>query len=221
MKSLNEIVNVKGVTLDNNIVRVDDSINESDMLTFLKEYYDYQSTLENKDSVKLNIKKCSVSKIIAAFKYSITRDDLCDSLMILNIINLIKTYNTLEDSYFENDNIYVNSIEDLLDIKLDLQEELKDLINKISIYFISLLKSYNKTIFTPIDDHKELPEFFKIFFLNVDFMTICGILTISDNFNTEKCTFIDDSYIYVNSFISKCNFSNTIMSYFMGKYNND
>lgn len=106
----------------------------------MKEFYDFE--ISQKTTYKLDLKHTSVSNKIAAFKYSLTRDDIINAQMILNLYNLVKIYNTLDDEFFASSNIYINSIEELLDIKLELQSELKNFAKTISMYFVSLFKSY-------------------------------------------------------------------------------
>lgn len=78
----------------------------------MKEFYDFE--ISQKTTYKLDLKHTSVSNKIAAFKYSLTRDDIINAQMILNLYNLVKIYNTLDDEFFASSNIYINSIEELL-----------------------------------------------------------------------------------------------------------
>ena len=132
-----------------------------------------------------------------AIKYALSREDLKDPVTSLNIFNLIKTYNTLDDSFFEDENVWVNSLEDLLDLKLEIHDELKIFVKQFSIYFLSLIKSYNKMIYTPLDNHIDLPQIYKTLFLSMDFMTASSIFSISDPINTEDLIYIDNSTSYL------------------------
>jgi hypothetical protein len=149
-----------------------------------------------------------------SIKYSLTREDLKDPLMILNIINLIKIYNNLNDNFFQDENIYIDSKKQLLDIKKHIKQELKDFIKKLSIYFISIIKSYNKVTYTSLDTYTVLPNIYKTIFLSSDFLTLAGILSVSDSFNTEECVTVKDSFTYVSSLLTKNLLSINLMNNF-------
>lgn len=198
-------------------VSVKDGISEDKLLEILKIIYDYENDSNN--LVYLKLKSLSSELKTKAIKYSLTREDLRNPYMILNIINLIKIYNTLDDSFFNDDRIYMSSIEDLLDIKLDLSEELEDFQKKISIYFISLFKSYNKISYEPLDKHISLPNIYKNIILSLDILTLSGIFSISKPFSTEECTYIENAHIYLNELLLKGYLSAQLLNNFLGESN--
>ena len=199
-------------------VNVKDGIEKDSLLTVIKEIFDFE--IETKEIVYLNLKGLNVSLITEAIRYSLTREDLRNPYMILNIINLIKIYNTLDDSFFNDSKIYVNSIEDLLDVKLDLTNELKKFQRQLSIYFISLFKSYNKFSYEPLDKHIELPEIYKNIILSLDILTLSGIFSVSEPFSTEECVYIDSAIIYMNELLMRGAISTKLISALFGE-NND
>ena len=83
----------------------------------------------------LDIKSLSLDDKVAIIKIALNCDDVTDPLMIMNIINLVKVYNTLADDYFESPDVYVNSVEELLDLKLAISKELKEFTRRISLNF--------------------------------------------------------------------------------------
>lgn len=196
-------------------VNVKNGINQDDLLPLLEKIYNFEA--ETKEIVYLKLKGLDSSLIVEAVRYSLTRDDLRNPYMILNIINLIKIYNTLDDSFFENDKIYVNSIEDLLDVKLDLSEELKKFQKQLSIYFISLFKSYNKISYEPLDKHIELPEIYKNIILSLDILTLSGIFSVSEPFSTEECVYIDSAIIYMNELLIRGAISSNLLNSLFGE----
>lgn len=198
-------------------INVKDGIDKDALLVILKEIFDYEA--ETKEIVYLNLKGLNTSLITEAVRYSLTREDLRNPYMILNIINLIKIYNTLDDSFFENDKIYVNSIEDLLDVKLDLSEELKKFQRQLSIYFISLFKSYNKFSYEPLDKHIELPEIYKNIILSLDILTLSGIFSVSEPFSTEECIYIDSAITYMNELLMRGSLSINLLNTLFGDKN--
>lgn len=168
------------------------SIIKFELLEDLKAIYDLE-TSSNEYKFLTKLKGLDTDLLAEAFRYSMSRKDLKDPMMILNIVNLIKIYNTLDDSFFNHEDIYVSSIENLIDIRLELQEEIEAFIKELSIYFLSLFKSYNKVTYTPTDNHKMLPSIYKIIFMTNDSLTLSGIFSVSIPFSTDECVFLDDA----------------------------
>jgi len=183
-------------------LNVKEDITSEQLVNLLKIVYDYEQRPKTK-TLLLNLKPLNIDLKARALKYALTRDDLKDPVTSLNIFNLIKIYNTLDDSFFEDENVWVNSLEDLLDLKLEIHDELKAFIKQFSIYFLSLIKSYNKMIYTPLDNHIDLPQSFKTLFLSMDFMTASGIFSVSDPINTEDLVYINDSTTYLMEMMVK------------------
>lgn len=177
-------------------LNVKEGISSNQLIDLLKIIYDYEQRPKTKN-IFLNLKKLNTELKAEAIKYALSREDLKDPVTSLNIFNLIKTYNTLDDSFFEDENVWVNSLEDLLDLKLEIHDELKIFVKQFSIYFLSLIKSYNKMIYTPLDNHIDLPQIYKTLFLSMDFMTASSIFSISDPINTEDLIYIDNSTSYL------------------------
>lgn len=204
------IDNEKGIE-----IKIKDSIETQKLLDALKMIYDFESS-ENQLTF-LNLKGLPTSLITEAIKYSLTREDLKNPCMLLNIINLIKIYNTLDDTFFEDEKIYISSIEDLLDVKLDLTEELSDFQRQISIYFISLFKSYNKLTYEPLDKHIALPEIYKNIIMSLDILTLSGIFSVSKKFSTDDCIYIENGCAYLTELLMKGSLSSYLMNKLLGE----
>lgn len=205
-------------------IKITDDINEDNLLYVLKEVFDYEiqeDKPKNEKAILLDLKGLDTDLLISAFRYSLTREDLKDLFMILNIINLIKvSANTLSDSYFEDPNIYITDVEMLVDVKLELGNELNELTKKISIYFLSLIKSYNKVMYTQQDHHVKLPNLYSAIFLSSDFLSLAGIFSSSQPFNTNECMFIEEPFKYISSLLTKNLTSISLMDDFFKSYNN-
>lgn len=185
----------------------------------LETIYDLAKQYES--VVGVNFKGCSVETITEAIKYALAREDLSDPIMILNILNLIKIYNTLDDSFFENEDVYVSNIEELLDVKLALKDDLKKFIKQLSIYFISLFKSYNKTSYAPLDVHIDLPKIYETIILASDLLTLSGIFSISEPFNTNECVYINNNFKYIETLLMKNAISTSFFNAFLEEQNGD
>lgn len=183
-------------------LNVKEEITSEQLLELLKLVYDYEQRPKTK-VLFLNLKKLDTDLKADALKYALSREDLKDPITSLNILNLIKIYNNLDDSFFENENVWVNSLEDLLDLKLLIHDELKAFIKQFSIYFLSLIKSYNKMIYTPLDTHIDLPQTYKTLFLSMDFMTASGIFSVSEPINTDELIYINEATPYLMEMMVK------------------
>ena len=84
-------------------------ITKEELIDLLKYVYDLENNEKFKDNILLKLKGLNTDLIEESIKYSLTREDLKDPLMILNIINLIKIYNNLNDNFFQDENIYIDS----------------------------------------------------------------------------------------------------------------
>lgn len=202
---------------DGMIVSVKDGIDKDTLLNDLKLIYDFESSEEA--IVFLNLKGLNTSLLTEAIKYSLTREDLRNPYMLLNIINLIKIYNTLDDSFFANEKIYVSSIEDLLDIKLDLTSEIAEFQKKLSIFFISLFKSFNKTQYEPLDKHIDLPDIYRNIILSLDILTLSGIFSVSEPFSTSECIYINNANVYLTELLARGSLSALLMNNLLGEMN--
>ena len=94
-------------------ISFDENITTDELLDNLNKIYVLEESEEFKDIILTRLKNLNVDLIIEALRISLTRETLKDPLMLLNIINLVKVYNTLEDSFFEDENIYFSK-DDLL-----------------------------------------------------------------------------------------------------------
>lgn len=205
LKKLNNII----IESDNDneiICSFNKNIETEQLIKNLKFIYDLQNE-NNQIKIFVKLKNLQLEKKAEVIKFALTYENLRDPLMLLNIFNLIKTYNTLDNQFFNNQNIYICDIQELLDLKLEISKQLKIFIKQLSIYVISLFKSYSKTTFSPLDTHIQLPNIYKNLILSSDLMTLFSIFSIAQNFNTNQCIYIDNAMYYVNELIFKANIS--------------
>lgn len=201
-----------------------DSIDETILLENLKSLYDFETNLYTKNEkfdINLNLKNLSIELVTKAISFSLKYENLTDKNMILNIINLIKIDNNLDDSFFIDKNVYFNDIEDFIDLKLELKDELEAFVKQLSIYFISLFKSYNKLTYTPQDVYIKLPNIYSIILLSLDFLTLSGIFSVSKPFSTSECIYIENSLAYITTLLQKNTLCIDLMNSFFGKHSDD
>ena len=81
------------------------------------------------------IKKLTVDEKIEYFRNIIKDLNTKNEVDILNVFRLINTYNTFDDDFFNHKDSYISDISEFIDIKMALNEELKD----FSLVYLFLL----------------------------------------------------------------------------------
>lgn len=178
-----------------------DSIAVNEIVDIIKKVNDIE--IESGLNIFINLKPLNIQKIQEILSSLLKCDRLSNASILFNIILLLKTYNTLEDEFFNNKNVYYSSLEDFLDIKNELKSDIKELNTKLSIYFMSIFRSLNKFEFSFIDNPVQIPELYKNILLSVDVFTIGGILSNNNGFTDKDMLMIKDSYGYVSEITSK------------------
>lgn len=201
------IIDNKEIELNSDILKNEseisfsDSIAVNEIVDIVKNVNDIE--IESGLTIFINLKPLNIQKIQEILSVFLKYDKLTNASVLFNIILLLKTYNTLEDEFFNNKNVYYSSLEDFLDIKNGLKSNIKELNTKLSIYFISIFRSLNKFEFSFIDNPVQIPELYKNILLSVDVFTIGGILSNNNGFTDKDMLMIKDSYGYVSEITSK------------------
>lgn len=190
-----------------------DKIESIDIVELIKKV----NIIENESniSITINLKPLNIQKIQEILSLLLKYEKLTNASIIFNIILLLKTYNTLEDDFFNNKNVYYSSLEDFLDIKNGLKYDIKELNTKLSVYFISIFKSLNKFEFSFIDNPVQIPELYTNILLSVDIFTIGGILSNNNGFSDKDMLMVKDSYGYVSEIVSKIKITDTMFESLM------
>ena len=136
-----------------------DSIAVNEIVDIIKKVNDIE--IESGLNIFINLKPLNIQKIQEILSSLLKCDRLSNASILFNIILLLKTYNTLEDEFFNNKNVYYSSLEDFLDIKNGLKSDIKELNTKLSIYFMSIFRSLNKFEFSFIDNPVHYRWYFK------------------------------------------------------------
>ena len=190
-----------------------DTIESIDIVELIKKINNIEN--ESKISIAINLKPLNIQKIQEILSLLLKYEKLTNASIIFNIILLLKTYNTLEDDFFNNKNVYYSSLEDFLDIKNGLKYDIKELNTRLSVYFISIFKSLNKFEFSFIDNPVQIPELYTNILLSIDIFTIGGILSNNNGFSDKDMLMIKDSYGYVSEIVSKIKITDTMFESLM------
>ena len=184
-----------------------ENIDKETLINVLEQIYKYE--LEKEINIVINAKHLAFDLKISLFEHALIYDNLINSVVILNIFNLIKGYNTFEDSYFELDVTYFNSLEEFLDIKISLNRELAQFSRQLIIYFLSMFKCAgitDKTLETIT-----IPHIYQRTLSCCDFVSLSNIFMKIPSINTDELVIINDPYRYLTFFIRKFNISDRLM----------
>ena len=211
MTTINELTDKYSfASLNGDRVKLDAKTSSEDALSFVKEYYTFQN--ENKDEeYYLDLKGLNLEALKEVMVYSLTYKNLTDKLVILNIINLIKTSNTLDDEVFKSEDLYLNSLTDFLDFKLSINVDLKNFCRRLSTYYVALFRSYAKLEISFLDNAEDMPSLYGTIIASLDFFTLGGIFAKCDNFDTDECPIIKNAATYVIHLVEKTKVSNNLL----------
>lgn len=208
-------LNVEGVNVseddDWQYIHFSPDMSEELIVSTLKTIFDFEN-IPNHKNIAIEIKQLPTQKKIAALKYAMTREDLHDDYMITNVYNLLKTYNSFTDSYFNSKYCYINNQMENMAILKALKEEIKALRTKISWYLLCMMKSYNKVAYTTQDTHIELPVMYQVIFMGTDMTTLLSIFSISNPINTESLVYVDNSFMFLNTLFMRAGTSGFLLN---------
>ena len=143
--------------------------------------------------------------------------DLRDKLVILNIINLIKTSNTLDDEVFKSEDLYLNSLSDFLDFKLSVTIDLRNFCRYLCMYYVALFKSYAKLEISFLDNAEDIPSLYGMIIASLDFFTLGSIFAKADSFDTDECPVIKNAASYIITLVEKTKVANNLLEAILNK----
>lgn len=190
---------------------------KTDELAFLlSQLLDYEEKLFDIKNVSgktfnIDLKGKSTDDLIAIYRFLLSREALVNARLILNLQLFINGYSTYDDTLFESKEIYLNSIEQVLDIKLALRQDFKDFQSKISYWFLACLKSMHKVEYTALDSIVILPPIYKRILLASNLMNLSTILSKSSNIETEHLPLVEDAFPIIMELASSSAIANKLI----------
>lgn len=172
--------------------------------------------------IQIDLKTDSTEKLVQVFKEIMKLDyvqHLTNKSIMLNIIAMLKTYNSFSDEYFNDQRIFFSSIEQFLDVKIELQEEIKAIDAEIATYFFSILRSISKTEYTILDSYVDIPKFYKAFFLTTNLVTVSGLLAQMPNDYQYNLKYVKGAHLYLSNLIQTYGLAANIMNTFFEEFN--
>lgn len=161
------------------------------------------------------LKGLSSESLVVIYKHLLECDSLVNSSLILNILNLIKMYNAFDDSFFAHELIHFKDLEQFLDVKLELKAALEKFINRIGVYYLSIMSSAHKTAYTYLDQPVELPYLYKRIILSSDFIILSGILSKCKTLSTNELYIVKDAYMYLAECAKKMQLADALLNLFV------
>ena len=137
------------------------------------------------------IKKLTVDEKIEYFRNILKDLNTKNEVDILNVFRLINTYNTFDDDFFDHKDSYISDISEFIDIKMALNEELKDFSLVLVTWYLSILASCDIKVVDDNDEEKvEMPTLIQGIF------TAATVSMMSSLMNSVDMTTIDMGNLY-------------------------
>ena len=211
--TVNELI--KGT---NPTIEFDPSVSKDDLISTLRCVYDYENTFDFHDSnngprIFINLKNLPSQLKAEALKYSMTREDLTNASMIINIVNLTNGISNLNDEFFANKEVYFTSLIDIVTVKSLILNEVKQFCTNMATWLLSSIKSANITEYSVLDEPKKLPRLVECIFLSYDLITLTNYINNGNSVSTDDLYIVENAYYYV---IQMCNKNAIAKSLFDG-----
>ncbi len=196
-------LNVNDLNRDESLVFDNSIVDFNRLCSFLQNVFDFELAYEY--DFKLQFKALNKDIKIQLLRKWLLDENMSNSIVLLNIINLIKTYNTLSDDFFRNQNIIFNDITELLDIKIGIKNEIDIFVKNLCIWYLSLFVSVHKNESNYLDDVYEIPVPYKKLLLSLDFYTLSGICQKAKDFEISSLKCVKEAYQIVSVLSEKNN----------------
>lgn len=181
-------------------------LKKEEAISFLESLFKYEKELSKyqMNKICLKVDKVDSDVLKEMFSYALKYEDLCDASFIFNIIPMIRLpESSLSEDILNSPHFFFKDEEEFNRVKGALKEDLKAFTKQLSIYFISLFKSYNKVIFTALDTVKELPNLYKNVMLSMDFLSLSAMFARTEPFSTLECIHLYNAFSYAVQILAK------------------
>lgn len=159
---------------------------------------------------QLQLKGLSTEQLVEVFKVALANEQLVNNDLLININILVNGYNTLDDSLFESPVIAFTSLEQLLDVKLALHDQIKDFQTRCTYWFIACLKSMHKVEYTYLDQTVNMPFVFRKFISASNLLTLSQIMSKAGNVQLADLPLVKNAYPVVSELASNMVLSNKL-----------
>lgn len=168
--------------------------------------------LEPKYKLFLHLKNFSTENKIYILKDAMSDKELQDPVLLLNIFNLIKNYNSYDDSYFSYEYTMFKDLEEILQIKLELKTDIKEYKTELAFWFLSCLNSLQKIEYTYADTVYSIPKAYKAILDQSDLILISNFINKANNIETKDLVLVDMAYAYITNICRKLAVTDTLLN---------
>lgn len=206
--------------LDHKNITLGNTLTNEQLCLIIDMVFKFESETEHA-SIAINFEKLELQQVISIFKHVMMLDQfetIRNASIILNMLMLLRPYNTFDQSFFDSNLIIFSDIEQFLDVKSELCSEIKNLAIQISQCFMSLCKSMPKIEYSVLDDYVKVPNFYASVFQTIDLTALFGIMSQLDCDVKFKLTKYADANIYIDSIIEKYQFSISLMNRLLSEH---
>jgi len=122
----------------------------------------------------VNVKECPFESKVATLKHMLGNEDLRSPTGTLNIYNLLKDVNSFSEEYFNCKETYTNSLEEFIDLRTELKEDLDRYAVSLSHLYLSICVNFG--VLDGTDPVHKLPSNYKSMFLISDLHTLSRVV---------------------------------------------
>ena len=210
-----------GQNFDDFVVEITNDLDCQNVIGILRKIVDFESK-HSDVNVKLKMKGLDTKTLIDVFKFIFNNTgEIRNVSLINNVFLLIKTYNTFSEDFFLSDDVFINDIEQFLDVKLDLQKDIEILIHDVIEVFLSICKSSNKLEYSVLDQYFDIPHFYGILLGGMDIITLFGLISTLDGKVEFTFKNYKNAFQLVDNMLGQYAIANSMMNKFLSRINND
>ena len=157
-------------------------------------------------------KGMDTEKLTELLRLALTRETLVNNQLLANINVLVNGYNTLDDALFESPMILIKDVEQLLDLKLNLAQEIKAFQTKTIYWYLACLYSAHKVEYTYLDKTVKLPNVWRKFLMATNLMTISQMMSKADPVDTGNLPLVENAYPIIMELSANMSIASSILS---------
>ena len=155
-----------------------------------------------------DVKGLSYEDKLRFMRYIMGDDGLMNASLLTNILIMVNGKN-LEDDVFEKEEVIFRSLEEYIDLKFDLKDELRAFEENLLLYFLGAVKSYS--VILP-DNKKDVPMAYRLTLSSLDLAAMSKIMN-RVHVNIEDVPLVFDAEDIMLRFTGAINVMNAFAEY--------
>lgn len=157
------------------------------------------------------LKNLDVEMVADIIRYSLGRADYANPTILANVMVLVRNYNTLDDSFFKSETVFVSTLENLLDLKLALKADIRKFNRDVCVEFISCLKYASKFEFNFTECGPcEVSRLHRAVIFSMDVFTLSSMLSNCEPFTSDDLKPVANALPFVAEFAAKVSMLDTM-----------